>query len=34
METARQAWLTIEAQFLGNSESCVLQLDAKFHAFK
>jgi hypothetical protein len=24
-ETARQAWLTIEAQFLGNSESRVLQ---------
>jgi hypothetical protein len=33
-ETARQAWLTIEAQFLGNSESCVLQLDARFRAFK
>jgi hypothetical protein len=28
METARQAWLTIEAQFLGNSNSRVLQLDA------
>jgi hypothetical protein len=33
-ETARQAWLTIEAQFLGNSESRVLQLDARFRAFK
>jgi hypothetical protein len=34
METARQAWLTIEAQFLGNSDSRVLQLDAWFCAFK
>jgi hypothetical protein len=34
METARQAWLAIEAQFLGNSESRVLQLDARFRAFK
>jgi hypothetical protein len=33
-ETARQAWLTIEAQFLGNSDSRVLQLDARFRAFK
>jgi hypothetical protein len=33
-ETARQAQLTIEAQFLGNSESHVLQLDARFCAFK
>jgi hypothetical protein len=33
-ETAYQAWLTIEAQFLGNSESCVLQLDARFCAYK
>jgi hypothetical protein len=33
-ETARQAWLAIEAQFLGNSESRVLQLDARFRAFK
>jgi hypothetical protein len=24
----------IEAQFLGNNESCVLQLDARFCAFK
>jgi hypothetical protein len=34
METARQMWLAIEAQFLGNSESRVLQLDARFRAFK
>jgi hypothetical protein len=34
METARQVWLMTEAQFLGNSESHILQLDAKFHAFK
>jgi hypothetical protein len=34
METACHAWLTIEAQFLGNHESCVLQLDTKFHIFK
>jgi hypothetical protein len=34
MDTARQAWLAIEAQFLDNSESHVLQLDARFHAFK
>jgi hypothetical protein len=33
-ETACQAWLAIEAQFLGNSESRVLQLDARFRAFK
>jgi hypothetical protein len=33
-ETTRQAWLTIEAQFLGNSESRVLQLNARFRAFK
>jgi hypothetical protein len=33
-ETARQAWLAIEAQFLGNNESCVLQLDARFRTFK
>jgi hypothetical protein len=33
-ETACQAWLTIEAQFLGNNESCVLQLDARFRSFK
>jgi hypothetical protein len=34
METAWQAWLAIEAQFLGNNESRVLQLDAVFRAFK
>jgi hypothetical protein len=33
-ETARQAWLVIKAQFLGNSESRVLELDARFRAFK
>jgi hypothetical protein len=33
-EIARQVWLAIEAQFLGNSESQVLQLNARFHAFK
>jgi hypothetical protein len=33
-ETARQAWLAIEAQFLGNSELRVLQLDARFRVFK
>jgi hypothetical protein len=33
-ETARQAWLAIEAQFLSNSESRVLQLDVRFRAFK
>jgi hypothetical protein len=33
-ETARQAWLVIKAQFLDNSESRVLQLNARFHAFK
>jgi hypothetical protein len=33
-ETAHQAWLAIEAQFLGNSESQVLQLNARFRAFK
>jgi hypothetical protein len=29
-ETARQAWLAIEAQFLDNTESRVLQLDVRF----
>jgi hypothetical protein len=33
-ETAHQAWLTIEVWFLGNSESRILQLDARFRAFK
>ena len=33
-KTARQAWLAIEAQFLDNSESRVLQLNARFRAFK
>jgi hypothetical protein len=34
MKNTRQAWLTIKAQFLGNHESCVLQLDASFCIFK
>jgi hypothetical protein len=34
METTHQAWLTIEAQFLGNYESLVLQLNARFRIFK
>jgi hypothetical protein len=33
-ETTHEAWLATEAQFLGNSESRVLQLDARFHTFK
>jgi hypothetical protein len=33
-EAARQVWLAIETQFLGNSESRVLQLDVWFRAFK
>jgi hypothetical protein len=34
METAHQAWLVLEAQFLSNRESLVLQLDARFCVFK
>jgi hypothetical protein len=34
METAHQAWLILEAKFLGNHESRVLQLDVRFHVFK
>jgi hypothetical protein len=34
MKIARQMWLVIEAQFLGNRESRVLQLDARFRVFK
>jgi hypothetical protein len=34
METACQAWLTLEAQFLHNHKSRVLQLDARFCVFK
>jgi hypothetical protein len=33
-ETARRAWLTMEAQFFGNRGSRVLQLDVRFHVFK
>jgi hypothetical protein len=32
--TARQAWLMIEAQFLDNSESHVLQLNVRFRSIK
>jgi hypothetical protein len=34
METAHHFWLAIEAQFLSNNESRVLQLDARFRTFK
>jgi hypothetical protein len=34
METAHQVWLMIEAEFLGNNESRVLQLDPRFRASK
>jgi hypothetical protein len=30
----RQAWLAVEVQLLGNSESRVLQINTKFHVFK
>jgi hypothetical protein len=33
-DTACQAWLAIEAQLLGNSESRVLKLNARFRIFK
>jgi hypothetical protein len=33
-EAARQAWLALEAQFLGSHESRILQLDAWFCVFK
>jgi hypothetical protein len=32
-ETARRAWLAIEAQFLDNHESRILRLDERFCAF-
>jgi hypothetical protein len=32
-ETARQEWLTLEAQFLGNRELRLLQLEARFRVF-
>jgi hypothetical protein len=32
-DIARQAWLVLEDQFLGNWEACVLHLDAQFHLF-
>ncbi|XP_072147101.1 uncharacterized protein [Setaria viridis] len=31
--TARQAWLALEGQFLGNAEARALRLDASFHTF-
>jgi hypothetical protein len=31
---ARQAWLSIEAQFIGNRKFHILQIDAKFCVFK
>ena len=31
--TARRAWITVEAQFLGNHEARALRLDAKFRIF-
>jgi primosomal replication protein N len=32
-DTARQAWLALEGQFLGNREARALHLDAQFHLF-
>ena len=32
--TARQAWLALEGQFLGNTEFHALQLDATFRTFE
>jgi hypothetical protein len=32
-DTARQAWLALEEQFLGNREARALHLDALFHQF-
>jgi hypothetical protein len=34
LETARQAWLIVEAHFQDNHESHALQIDAKFCVFK
>jgi hypothetical protein len=34
METVRQAWLMLKAQFLGNHKSRVLQLNTRFLIFK
>jgi hypothetical protein len=33
VDTARQAWLALEYQFLGNSDVRALHLDAQFHLF-
>jgi len=32
-DTARQAWLALEDQFLGNRDARALHLDAQFHLF-
>jgi hypothetical protein len=32
-DTTRQAWLTLEDQFLGNRDARALHLDAHFHLF-
>jgi hypothetical protein len=32
-DTARQVWLALEDQFLGNREARALHLDAQFHLF-
>jgi hypothetical protein len=32
-DTAHQAWLALEDQFLGNREARALHLDAQFHLF-
>jgi hypothetical protein len=31
--TARQAWIALEEQFLGNREAWALHLDVQFHLF-
>ena len=31
--SARDAWLTVESQFLGNKEARAIQLETKFHNF-
>ena len=33
-DTARQAWVALEGQFLGNAEFHALQLDASFRTFE
>jgi hypothetical protein len=34
LEMAREVWRVIEAQFLGNRETFILQLDERFHAIR